>query len=91
MQQSLSAIAESFQQGIDKHPFILANIFWSLFTGVVLWESGKTIINEGTDNLKKRLQNTLNLFLRVLPLLIYFFCINIPNTVTEDKRSTDKL
>jgi AcrR family transcriptional regulator len=46
-QQCLSKIAVIFQQGIDqgkftdRHPKAIADIVWSLFSGVVLWEGSK--------------------------------------------------
>ncbi|RLB99636.1 MAG: TetR/AcrR family transcriptional regulator, partial [Deltaproteobacteria bacterium] len=49
--KSIASIARIFEDGIeqgmiiDRHPVALADIFWSLFSGVILWESSKKIID----------------------------------------------
>jgi len=68
--KSLGAIASIFEAGIkagvyvDKHPIALADIFWSLFSGVVLWNTSKKIIDEEKDYLKDTLGIAFDLFAR---------------------------
>lgn len=68
--KSLGAIAAIFKEGIDskvfidKHPIALADIFWSLFSGVILWESSKKIINDEKDYLKETLKAAFDIFTR---------------------------
>ncbi|NNF98008.1 MAG: TetR/AcrR family transcriptional regulator, partial [Desulfobacteraceae bacterium] len=51
-QSSLESMARIFEDGItdgvfiDKHPYAIADIVWSLFSGIVLWETSKKIINQ---------------------------------------------
>jgi AcrR family transcriptional regulator len=40
----------------------LSDIFWSLFSGVVLWEASKKIMNEDKDYLKKTLAIAFEIF-----------------------------
>ena len=60
-------MAQIFKEGIqaglfiDKHPVAISDIFWSLFSGVVLWTNSKKIINEEKNFLKE----TLNLAFKV--------------------------
>ncbi|MDD2389113.1 MAG: TetR/AcrR family transcriptional regulator [Desulfobacterales bacterium] len=66
--QAIGAIASIFREGtqkgifIDKHPTALADIFWSMFSGVVLWEASKTVINENKDFLKSTLEIAFEIF-----------------------------
>lgn len=68
--KSIGAIARIFQEGIDsgmfidRHPTALADIFWSLFSGVVLWEASKKIIDENKDYLKETLRSAFEIFKR---------------------------
>ncbi|AOY58496.1 TetR/AcrR family transcriptional regulator [Desulfococcus multivorans] len=70
--KSLGVIAGIFQEGIDKgvfideHPIALADIFWSLFSGVILWESSKSIINGNKDYLRDTLKIAFEVFVRGL-------------------------
>ncbi|GBC59847.1 TetR family transcriptional regulator [Desulfonema ishimotonii] len=70
--KSLGAISNIFQEGIDdgvfvdKHPIALADIYWSLFSGVILWESSKKIINREKDYLKETLRIAFDVFSRGL-------------------------
>ncbi len=70
--KSLGLIAAIFQEGIkkgiylDRHPIALADIFWALFSGVVLWESSKKIIDERKDYLKETLDIAFEIFKRGL-------------------------
>ncbi len=71
-QKSISAIAQIFDEGIqagkfvDRHAVALADIFWSLFSGVVLWEASKEIIDEQKDYLRKTLEVAFEIFYRGL-------------------------
>lgn len=68
--KSLGAIADVFRKGIedklikDEHPFALADIFWAMFSGVILWESSKKIINVDKDYLKDTLRSAFDIFTR---------------------------
>ena len=69
-QKSIGAIAKIFEAGIeeglyaDHHPVALADIFWSMFSGVVLWEASKKIISADKDYLKSTLATAFELFER---------------------------
>jgi AcrR family transcriptional regulator len=66
--KSIGGMARIFEEGIDKgvfakkDPVALAEIFWALFSGVVLWEESKKIINEGEDDLKETLATSFEIF-----------------------------
>jgi AcrR family transcriptional regulator len=66
--KSMGKIADIFEEGISKgvfirrHPMALADIFWSLFSGVILWESSKRILNEGKDFLRQTLKLAFDIF-----------------------------
>jgi len=68
--KSIGAIARIFEQGIDsglfinRHPVALADIFWALFSGVILWTTSKKIFNEEKDYLKDTLKIAFELFSR---------------------------
>ena len=68
--KSIGAIALIFEQGIDaglfidRHPVALADIFWALFSGVILWTTSKKIFNEEKDYLKDTLKIAFELFSR---------------------------
>jgi AcrR family transcriptional regulator len=70
--KSLGGIASIFEEGIDAgvfikaHPIALADIFWSLFAGVVLWESSKSIIDQRKNYLKDTLRTAFEVFNRGL-------------------------
>jgi len=67
---SLRMIARIFEEGIqqqafiDRHPIALADIVWSLFSGVVLWEESKKLFNREKDHLKMTLEIAFEIFLR---------------------------
>jgi AcrR family transcriptional regulator len=67
---SLKAIAAIFEDGIrknmfiDKHPTAIADILWSLFSGIVLWETSKRIINDEKDFLKETFDTAFEIFSR---------------------------
>jgi AcrR family transcriptional regulator len=70
--KALGAMAKIFDEGtkkgvfIEKHPVALADIFWSLFSGVVLWEASKKFINQEKDYLKQTLETAFEIFERGL-------------------------
>jgi len=70
--QSINDIARIFEEGIDaglfidEHPIALADIHWSLFSGVILWEASKKIINKDKDYLKDTLKSAFRIFSRGL-------------------------
>jgi AcrR family transcriptional regulator len=65
---SLGAMAKIFEAGIkdgifcDYHPVAMADIVWAMFSGVVLWETSKQIINDEKDYLKKTLEIAFAIF-----------------------------
>lgn len=65
---SLSMMAKIFKDGIaegqfiEKHPIALADIVWGLFSGLVLWEESKKVI----DGDKNYLQDTLEIAFDVI-------------------------
>ena len=70
--RALGHISSIFQEGIDqgifidRHPTALADVFWSLFSGVILWEASKNVIDEDKDYLKTTLALAFDLFCRGL-------------------------
>ena len=66
--RSLSEMAKMFEEGvqkgvfINKQPIAIADIFWALFSGVVLWETSKSIINKDKDYLKATLETAFEIF-----------------------------
>lgn len=66
--KSIGAFASIFKEGMDagvfieRHPVALADIFWSLFSGVVLWEASKKVIDEKKDYLKETLRTSFEIF-----------------------------
>ncbi len=68
---SLKAIATIFEEDgirkkmfIDKHPTTIADILWSLFSGIVLWETSKRIIRDEKDYLKETFDTAFEIFSR---------------------------
>jgi hypothetical protein len=55
---------EGIEQGvfIDQHPVALADILWAMFSGIVLWEESKRIINEDKNYLKPTLEAAFEIF-----------------------------
>ena len=47
-----------------RHPTALADTFWSLFSGVVLWLTSKRLINQEKDYLKQTLELAFEVFAR---------------------------
>ena len=70
--QSIGAISAIFEEGIDKgvfvdrHPTALADIFWALFSGVILWNTSKRIIDDRKDFLTQTLETAFDIFSRGL-------------------------
>jgi hypothetical protein len=68
LKKSMNTIAGIFKDGIkkgvivDRHPVVLAEILWSLFSGIVLWESRKKIINGNKDYFKQTLGIAFEIF-----------------------------
>ena len=66
--RSNEAIAKIFDEGIkkglyvDKHPTAMADIFWAMFSGVVLYEASKKIMNPDKDHLKSTLGLAFEIF-----------------------------
>ena len=65
---SLEAMAKVFEEGIDKGAFVekkplaLSDIIWALFSGIVLWEESKRILNEDNNSLKETLETAFDIF-----------------------------
>jgi hypothetical protein len=65
-------MAKIFDDGIkaglfvEHPPMTLADIFWALFSGVVLWEASKKIIDEKKNFLKETLSVAFEIFYRGL-------------------------
>ena len=61
-QQAIKKIAAIFQQEIkqglclDRHPMQIAEIVWSMFSGVILWTASKGTGDTSTDQLKPTLE-----------------------------------
>lgn len=66
--KSIGSIALIFETGIaqgvfiDAHPVALADIVWSLFSGVILWESSKSVIDAEKDYLKETFELAFSIF-----------------------------
>ena len=67
---SLNVLAQIFREnaGLDhgqkNHPTAIADIVWSLFTGVVLWEESKRMIDDDKNFLKQTLDTAFEIFTR---------------------------
>jgi AcrR family transcriptional regulator len=67
---SFKSMARVFEEGIekgefiDRHPVALADIVWALFSGVVLWEESKRLIDSKKDFLKSTLEIAFEIFNR---------------------------
>ncbi|WP_319525381.1 TetR/AcrR family transcriptional regulator [uncultured Desulfosarcina sp.] len=65
---SLQVMAGIFEAGIqrkmfvNKHPTAVADILWSLFSGIVLWETSKRIINDEKNFLKDTFDTAFDIF-----------------------------
>lgn len=67
---SINEIAKIFEEGIEagcfieKHPMALADITWSLFSGVVLWEDSKKLLDSEKDYLKQTFETAFEVLIR---------------------------
>jgi AcrR family transcriptional regulator len=67
---SLNVLAQIFKDGSDQneffnhHPAAVADIVWSLFTGVVLWEESKRMIDNEKDFLRQTIDVAFEIFSR---------------------------
>ena len=67
-QKTINKIAAIFQQGInqgvclDRHPMEIADIVWSMFSGVVLWGAGEKSGDSNSDRLKPTLETAFEIF-----------------------------
>jgi AcrR family transcriptional regulator len=65
---SLQVIAAIFEDGIQKKMFVkrqpedIADILWSLFSGIVLWETSKKSINGQKEYLRKTFDTAFEIF-----------------------------
>jgi AcrR family transcriptional regulator len=63
----LRSLSRIFEQGIDEgrfiahHPIALADIIWIVFTGAVLWEESKRMINPRKDYLRQTLELAIDI------------------------------
>jgi AcrR family transcriptional regulator len=68
--RSMGSIVQIFKDGvgkglfIDRHPVALADTFWSLFSGVILWMTSKKMVNGSKDHLKETLALAFDVFYR---------------------------
>ena len=69
-QNSLQILADIFKDSSERNtvltrqPTAAADIVWSLFTGVVLWEESKRMIDDDKDYLKQTLDIAFEIFAR---------------------------
>jgi AcrR family transcriptional regulator len=67
---SFRSMARVFEEGIekgefiDRHPVALADIVWALFSGIVLWEESKRLIDSKKDFLTSTLEIAFEIFNR---------------------------
>ncbi len=67
---SLKLLAKIFEHGINKgdfierHPVALADIVWAIFSGLILWEESKRLINDNKNYLKQTLEVAFEIFAR---------------------------
>ena len=70
--KALQSMADMFQQGISaghvikRNPLALADIVWALFSGIVLWEESKKMIDADRSDLEKSFAMALDIFGRGL-------------------------
>jgi AcrR family transcriptional regulator len=85
--KALRALADVFENGIKEKqffecsPIALADIVWSLFAGLVLWEESKKGFDSNKDHLKPTLALAMNIFRRGI--------LN-PTAPDEEGRGVDK-
>ena len=70
--KALQSMAGMFNQGIraghiiDRNPLALADIVWALFSGIVLWEESKKMINPDRSDLEHSFEVAFDIFGRGL-------------------------
>ena len=70
--KALQTMAGMFKQGIDagliieRNPLAMADIVWALFSGIVLWEESKKMINPDRSDLEKTFEVAFDIFGRGL-------------------------
>ncbi|MCG6906138.1 MAG: TetR/AcrR family transcriptional regulator; helix-turn-helix transcriptional regulator [Desulfobacteraceae bacterium] len=70
--KSLGTMARILEMGIregvfiDRHPVALADILWALFSGVILWEESKKVINAEKDFVRPTFELAFDIFARGL-------------------------
>ncbi len=59
-------ISEGIEKGVfvDRNPTALADIFWAIFSGLVLWEESKKRLNSRKDFLKDTLELAYRIFIK---------------------------
>jgi AcrR family transcriptional regulator len=68
--RALGMVSEIFQEGvrkgvfIDRHPMALADGIWGLFSGIILWEESKRMIDRDKDYMKASLKTAFEVFAR---------------------------
>jgi AcrR family transcriptional regulator len=71
---SMGTMADIFEKGIEKgvfinrHPSALADVLWSMFSGLILWEESKKLFNENKEYLKTTMEIAFELFTRGIRL-----------------------
>ena len=67
---SVKLLASLFEQGAERgyfsdvHPVAMADIVWSLFTGLVIWEESKKVFGSPKDHLKDTLSLALDIIIK---------------------------
>ncbi|MGD9332060.1 MAG: TetR/AcrR family transcriptional regulator [Desulfobacterales bacterium] len=70
--KALQSMARMFDQGIkaglviERNPLALADILWALFSGIVLWEESKKMIDTDRNDLERSFQVAFDIFGRGL-------------------------
>jgi hypothetical protein len=70
--KALQSMTGMFKQGIqtgriiDRNPLAMADIVWALFSGIVLWEESKKMINPDRSDLDKTFEVAFDIFGRGL-------------------------
>jgi AcrR family transcriptional regulator len=68
--KTIDIISKIFEEGItgrvfiEKHPKDLSDVMWALFSGVVLWEESKRIINDQQDPIYPAFDTAFEIFSR---------------------------
>ncbi len=68
--RALGMVSEIFEEGVkegvfvDRHPVALADGIWGLFSGIILWEESKRMIDQDKDHLRASLETAFEIFAR---------------------------